>query len=54
MNLDRDMRGMAIHSRNVTGNIVKAHQPLHFFDRGKGAIDIVRRSLARNVDECAE
>jgi hypothetical protein len=48
------MQGVAIHSRNVTRDIVKAHQPLHFFDRGKGAIDIARRSLARNIDECAE
>jgi hypothetical protein len=54
MNFDWIMRGVAIHSRNVTGRIVKTHQPMHFFDCGKGAIDIVGRSLACDIDKCAE
>jgi hypothetical protein len=54
MNFDRPMRSVAIHSRDIAGRIVKTHQPVHFFDRGKGAIDIVRRSLARNLNKRAE
>jgi hypothetical protein len=54
MNVDRPMRGAAIHSRNITGRIVKTHQPVHFLDRGKGAIDTLRRSLACNIDKRAK
>ena len=48
------MRSVAIHSRDIAGRIVKTHQPVHIFDRGEGAIDIVRRSLTRNLDKRAE
>ena len=54
MNFDRLTRSVAIHSRDIAGRIVKTHQPVHFFDRGEGAIDVMRRSLACNLNKGAE
>ena len=54
MNFDRSTRSVTIYSSDIAGRIVKTHQPMHFFDRGEGAIDIVRRSVARNLDKRAE
>jgi hypothetical protein len=54
MNFYRPARCVPIHSGNITRWIVKAHQPVHLFDRSKSAIDIVWRSLACDIDERAE
>jgi len=54
MHFDRPTRGVAIKSRDIAGRIVKTHQPMYFFDRAEGTIDIVRRSLACNLDKRAE
>jgi hypothetical protein len=54
MNFDRPMPSVTIYSSNIAGRIVKTHQPVYFFHRGEGTIDIVRRSLACNLDKRAE
>jgi hypothetical protein len=54
MNFDRPMRSVTIYSSHIAGRIVKTHQPMYFFDRGEGTIDLDRRSLARNLDKRAE
>jgi len=53
MNFDRPMGSVAIHSRDIASRIVKTHQPVRLFDRGEGAIDIVMRSPACNLDKRA-
>jgi hypothetical protein len=54
MNLDGPMRSVTIYSGDIAARVVKTHQPVYFFDRGEGAIDIVRRSLACNLNKGAE
>jgi len=50
MNHHCSVKGFLIDSSHIAGGIVKAHQPMHFFDCGKGCSQIARRSGTSQIN----